>query len=109
MDNTDQFGLSVSAMADSNDDGVGDLAVGANWDDDGGTDRGAFYVLFMASTGVVKSFRKVSDTIGSFTGIIFLSLTNSRIFYLKRSGRYERGQGGDHRHDRGQWRQASAS
>ena len=58
-------------MADSNGDGVGDLAVGAYGDDDGGYDRGAIYVLFMASTGVVKSFQKVSDTMGSFTGIIF--------------------------------------
>ena len=40
------FGSSVSAMADSNYDGVGDLAVGAYWDDDGGTERGAIYVLF---------------------------------------------------------------
>ena len=58
-------------MADSNGDGVGDLAVGASYDDDGGYNRGAIYVLFMASTGVVKSFQKVSDTMGSFTGIIF--------------------------------------
>ncbi len=63
----------MSAMADSNGDGVGDLAVGAYGDDDGGLSRGAIYVLFMASTGVVKSFQKVSDTMGSFTGIIFLS------------------------------------
>ncbi len=60
-------------MADTNGDGVGDLAVGAFCDDDGGVDRGAIYVLFMASTGVVSSFQKVSDTMGSFTGIIFLS------------------------------------
>ena len=54
-------------MADSNGDGVGDLAVGAYGDGD----RGAIYVLFMASTGVVKSFQKVSDTMGSFTGNFF--------------------------------------
>ena len=58
-------------MADSNGDGVGDLAVGAWGVDDGGYDRGAIYVLFMASTGVVKSFQKVSDTMGSFTGNFF--------------------------------------
>ena len=52
---------------------MGDLAVGAVYDDDGGTGRGAIYVLFMASTGVVQSFQEVSDTMGSFTGIIFLS------------------------------------
>jgi hypothetical protein len=73
LGDSDRFGFSMSAMADSNGDGVGDLAVGAAFDDDGGADRGAIYVLFMASTGVVKSFQKVSDTMGSFTGIIFLS------------------------------------
>ena len=57
-------------MADSNGDGVGDLAVGAFGNDDGSFYRGAIYVLFMASTGVVKSFQKVSATMGSFTGII---------------------------------------
>ncbi len=56
-------------MADSNGDGVGDLAVGASY-----YIGGAIYVLFMASTGVVKSFQKVSDTMGSFTGIIFFIL-----------------------------------
>ena len=61
-------------MADSNGDGVGDLAVGAYQDDDGGVDKGAIYVLFMASTGVVKSFQKVSNTMGSFTGDIFIFL-----------------------------------
>ncbi len=60
-------------MADSNGDGVSDLAVGAYGDDDGGGNKGAIYVLFMKSTGVVRSFQKVSNTMGSFTGIIFLS------------------------------------
>ena len=60
-------------MADSNGDGVGDLAVGVNYDDDGSSGKGAIYVLFMASTGVVRSFQKVSDTMGSFTGNFFLS------------------------------------
>ena len=59
-------------MADTNGDAVGDLAVGAYEDDDGGSNTGAIYVLFMASTGVVKSFQKVSNTAGSFTGNIFL-------------------------------------
>ncbi len=62
-------------MADSNGVDVGDLAVGAAGDDDGGSNRGAIYVLFMASNGEVKSFQKVSDTMGSFTGIFFFLIS----------------------------------
>ncbi len=70
LDNSDHFGLSVSALGDLDGDGVGDLAVGAYLDDDGGTDRGAVYVLFMQTDGTVKSFQKISDTAGSFTGTL---------------------------------------
>jgi hypothetical protein len=52
LDNGDSFGISLAALADLNGDAVADLAAGASQDDDGGTDRGAVYVLFMASTGL---------------------------------------------------------
>lgn len=42
----DQFGSSVAPLGDLDDDGVPDLAVGAIWDDDGGSQRGAVWVLF---------------------------------------------------------------
>ena len=41
---------------------VTDLAVGAGKDDDGGTDRGAVWVLFMNTDGTVKSHQKISNT-----------------------------------------------
>ena len=40
LGNGDQFGFSVTALGDLDQNGVGDLAVGANHDDDGGEDRG---------------------------------------------------------------------
>ena len=43
----DLFGFSVAALGDLDGDGVTDLAVGAINDDDGGTDRGALWVLFL--------------------------------------------------------------
>ncbi|UCD37282.1 MAG: VCBS repeat-containing protein [Fidelibacterota bacterium] len=70
LDNSDYFGLSMAALGDLDGDGVTDLAVGAGYDDDGGSDRGAVYVLFMNTNGSVKSFQKISDTQGGFTATL---------------------------------------
>ena len=67
LDNGDQFGTSVASLGDLDGDGVGDLAVGAAYDDDGGTNRGAVWVLFLNRDGTVKSHQKISDTEGGFT------------------------------------------
>jgi hypothetical protein len=50
----DLFGWSGAWLGDFDQDGHGDLAVGALWDDDGGTDRGAVWILFLdgATTSV---------------------------------------------------------
>ena len=47
LDDDDRFGTSVASLGDLDGDGVGDLAVGATWDDDGGFDHGAVWVLFL--------------------------------------------------------------
>ena len=47
LDDGDVFGASVASIGDLDQDGIGDLAVGAPGDDDGGQDRGAVWVLFM--------------------------------------------------------------
>ncbi len=70
LDNGDVFGVSVASLGDLDGDGVGDLAVGAYLDDDGGGDRGAVWVLFLNTDGTVKSHQKISDTEGGFTGIL---------------------------------------
>ena len=71
LDNGDTFGRSVASLGDLDGDGVGDLAVGASGDDDGGgADRGAVWVLFLNKNGTVKSHQKISDTEGGFTGIL---------------------------------------
>lgn len=64
----DQFGASVTAIGDLDGDGVTDLAVGAPGDSDGGTGRGAIWILLMNSNGTVKSAQKISDSAGNFTG-----------------------------------------
>src|SRR5690606_11754191 len=66
LDEGDAFGKGVTKLGDLDGDGVDDLAVGAFRDDDGGRDRGAVYVLFMAADGSVQSSAKTSDTAGGF-------------------------------------------
>lgn len=68
LDNHDIFGFSVTSVGDLDGDGVGDMAVGAPRDDDGGSDRGAIWILFLFSNGTVKDHQKISDTKGEFLG-----------------------------------------
>ena len=70
LENEDQFGRSVTNIGDLNGDGVVDIAVGAYLDDDGGTDKGAVYILFLDSNGTVQSHQKISDTQGGFSGVL---------------------------------------
>ncbi|MCP4593910.1 MAG: hypothetical protein GY842_24510 [bacterium] len=70
LDDWDWFGCSVAALEDLDRDGTGDLAVGAVNDDDGGTARGAIWVLFLNTNGTVKSHQKISSTKGGFTGTL---------------------------------------
>ena len=53
-----------------NGDGVLDMVVGAYGDDDGGSEAGAVYILFLATSGTVLSHQKVSATHGVFTGTL---------------------------------------
>ena len=68
LDDFDSFGRAVTAIGDLDGDGVGDLAIGARLDDDGGENRGAVYIVFMNADGSVKSEQKISDTAGGFSG-----------------------------------------
>jgi CHU domain-containing protein/FG-GAP repeat protein/VCBS repeat protein len=70
IDNADYFGISVCSLGDLDGDGNTDIAVGAWGDDDGGTDRGALWILFLDSNGTVNSYQKISDTQGNFTGVL---------------------------------------
>jgi hypothetical protein len=64
----DQFGSAVTGLGDLDGDGINDLAVGADQSDDGGTDRGAVWILFMDKDGKVKSQQKIADGSGGFKG-----------------------------------------
>ena len=58
------FGSSLASLGDLDGDGVTDLAVGANYDDTGGGDRGAVHVLFLNSDGTVKASQKIANGTG---------------------------------------------
>ena len=70
LDDSDRFGSAVAELGDLNGDSIPDIAVGAPLDDDGGTDRGAVWILFMNIDGTVLATQKVSDTEGGFNGIL---------------------------------------
>jgi len=61
---TDAFGSAVTALGDVNDDGTPDLAVGAPSDDDGDTDAGSVWILFLAPDGTVSAEQKISKLAG---------------------------------------------
>ncbi|MFH1533806.1 MAG: S-layer homology domain-containing protein [Nitrospirota bacterium] len=58
----DQYGESVANIGDLNGDGVEDLAVGANGDDEGGSGRGAVHISFMNTDGSVDSTVEINDS-----------------------------------------------
>jgi hypothetical protein len=70
LDDHDRFGISISSLGDLDLDGTTDIAVGAYRDDDGGTDHGCVYVLFLAPDGTVARQRKISSLQGGFGGTL---------------------------------------
>lgn len=62
----DQFGTAVGAMGDLDGNGVPDLAIGAPFDDTGGNNRGAFYILFLEADATASSITKVGHGLAGF-------------------------------------------
>lgn len=72
LDNIDEFGGAAVGLGDL--DGTGPaqyaVAIGAALDDDGGTDKGAVYIVFLDATGNRLSQTKISATTGGLVGPI---------------------------------------
>lgn len=66
----DGFGAAVAVIGDVDGNGTVDVAVGTPADDDGGTDRGAVYVLLLDAGASIVSTTKISATSGGFAGTL---------------------------------------
>lgn len=64
------FGASVASLGDLDGDGVDDLAVGELGSNDGGSQRGAVWILFLDADQTVKAHQKISSTHGGFAGAL---------------------------------------
>ncbi len=62
LSDRDVFGYSVANIGDLDGDGVSDLAVGAVFDDDGGSRRGAVHIMFMNTDGSVDSTVEINSS-----------------------------------------------
>ncbi len=62
----DRFGGGVAGLGDVDGDGIPDLAVGAEQDNDFAVNAGAVWILFMNRDGTVRTQQKISATAGGF-------------------------------------------
>ena len=70
IESEDGFGFDVSGIGDIDGDMVNDIAVSAPFDDDGGNNIGAVWVIFMNPDGTTKDYSKISNTHGNFSGAL---------------------------------------
>jgi cysteine-rich repeat protein len=64
----EMFGGALANLGDLDGDGVVDLAVGAERDDDVATDTGSVWIVFLNTDGTVKAQQKISALEGGFAG-----------------------------------------
>ena len=60
LDRSDSFGSAITTIGDLNGDGISEIAVGARGDDDGATNSGALWIVFLTEQGMVWRSDKIS-------------------------------------------------
>ena len=66
LNENDIFGIDLVNLSDINNDGITDIAVGANGDSENGFSRGAVYILFLNSDGTVNFYEKINSKQNNF-------------------------------------------
>ena len=72
LNSSDEFGTTSVSIGDLDGDGVQDIVVGADQDNDGGNDAGAVYILFLTTNGLVKTAQKISNSYGGLSSFYIL-------------------------------------
>ena len=70
LDSADHFGTSVTCLGDLNFDSVADVAVSSYLDDDGSSNAGALFIIYLSTEGTVLSHAKLSSLSGDFTSVL---------------------------------------
>jgi len=69
LDSGVYFAVSLRNIGDRNGDGINDIAIGSQADNDGNTSAGAVYIINLTKAGGVKSYTKISNLQKSLSGI----------------------------------------
>jgi hypothetical protein len=70
VESLDAFGADVVNLGDLDGDGIVYLGVSTYADDDGGRDKGAFWIVSLRSDGTARTAHKISTTQGGFEGLL---------------------------------------
>jgi len=70
LDNNDRFGTAITYLGDLNFDFVADVAVSSYLDDDGSSNAGALFIIYLSAYGTVLSHAKLSSLSGDFTSVL---------------------------------------